>query len=389
MSENRHDKLSLYLVTISLVVSIVLAGSFSYFYIQTQSQLVSLQERLESQQSRLELLRTGSNQETDAPQVYALVERSVIQIVTKKAGRIGLEPFATGSGFVYDLDGHVITNNHVIESADTIEVTFLDGTTVRASVAGTDPYSDMAVLNVRASREMLKPVILGNSSSLRVGETVYALGAPFGLSWSIAQGIVSQIGRMLPVSGGYSIPGVIQVDAAINPGNSGGPLLDSLGEVVGVNTAIQSETGVFSGVGFAIPSNLVKKVAPSLIRTGRYEHPWLGAGGMDVTPSIAEKMNLPEARGVLVSSVVKNGPADKAGIRGGNRTEIIDGINMSIGGDVITHMDGIVIRKFQDLLVYLEYSKRPGERTILTIIREGKVVTLDVTLGVRPPLSSR
>ena len=389
MSENRHDKLPLYLVTISLVVSIVLAGSFAYLHIQTQSQLVSLETRLEGYQSRLELLGRGSDRGTGAPQVYALVERSVVHVVTKKQGKSGLEPFATGSGFVFDMDGHIITNNHVIEKADAIEVTFLDGATSRASVVGTDPYSDLAVLKVKAPRERLKPVVLGNSSSLRVGETVYAVGAPFGLSWSIAQGIVSQIGRMLPVSGGYSIPGVIQVDAAINPGNSGGPLLDSLGEVVGVNTAIQSETGVFSGVGFAIPSNLVERVAPSLIQTGRHDHPWLGVTGTDVTPSIAEKMSLPEVRGFLVRSVVENSPAEKAGIRGGNKAEVIDGANMTIGGDVITHMDEKTVRKLEDLLTYLEYDKRPGERVVLSVIREGRNITLEATLAIRPAPTSR
>lgn len=389
MAETRLDKLPLYLVAISLVVSIVLAGSFAYLYVQTQTQLIDLQGRLESQQSRLELLRVGSPQGAGAHQVYTLVEKSVVQIVTKKMGKSGLEPFATGSGFVYDTDGRITTNNHVIEGADTIEVTFLDGATARARIIGTDPYSDLAILKVEVPLEKLKPVILGNSSSLGVGETIYAVGAPFGLSWSIAQGIVSQIGRTLPASGGYSIPGVIQVDAAINPGNSGGPLLDSLGEVVGVNTAIQSETGVFSGVGFAIPSNLVKRVASSLIRTGRYDHPWLGVSGTDVTPSIAEKMNLPEARGFLVRSVAENSPAEKADIRGGNKVMIIDGANMTVGGDVITHMDGKTIRKLEDLLTYLEYYKRPGERVVLGVIREGKTMTLEATLGIRPPPSSR
>jgi len=387
MSETASNKLPVYLVTVTLVILLVLGGTLAYVYVQTQSQLVSLQGRLENLQSRLELVTRSSNAGLEANQVYVLAEKSAVQVLNKKIGENGLEPSASGTGFTYDTDGHIITNNHVIEGADSVEVTFLDGTTVKASIVGTDPYSDLAVLKVQTQSERLKPVTLGNSSRLLVGERVYAVGAPFGLSWSITEGIVSQIGRTLPTSGGYSIVGVIQVDAAINPGNSGGPLLDSIGEVVGVNTAIQSETGAFSGVGFAIPSNLLKLVVPSLIRTGHYDHAWMGVAGTDVTPSMAEKIGLSEARGFLVTSVVKDGPAEKAGIRGGSRVEIIEGSNISIGGDVITHIDGKVVRKLEDLLTHLEYSKRPGERTVLDIIREGKATTVEVSLGTRPPPS--
>lgn len=387
MSETSSNKLPVYLVTVTLVILLVLGGTLAYVYVQTQSQLVSLQGRLENLQSRLELVNRSSGAGLEAHQVYVLAEKSAVQVLNKKIGENGLEPSASGTGFIYDIEGHIITNNHVIEGADSVEVTFLDGATVKASIVGTDPYSDLAVLKVQTQSERLRPVTLGNSSRLLVGETVYAVGAPFGLSWSITQGIVSQIGRTLPASGGYSIVGVIQVDAAINPGNSGGPLLNSVGEFVGVNTAIQSETGAFSGVGFAIPSNLVKLVVPSLIRTGRHDHAWVGIAGTDITPSIAEKMGLSEARGFLVTSVVKDSPAEKAGVRGGDRVEIIEGSNVSIGGDVITHIDGKVVRKLEDLLTHLEYDKRPGEKAVLDIVREGKATTLEVTLGTRPPPS--
>ncbi|MBS7622492.1 trypsin-like peptidase domain-containing protein [Candidatus Bathyarchaeota archaeon] len=388
MNCTSSNKMSIYLAVIALVSILVTGCAFTYIYFQTQTQLVSLQEGYEELRSRLESLSIASGTGLEAHQIYVLVENSVVQVMSKKIGENGLEPEASGTGFTYDADGHIVTNNHVIEDADSVEVTFLDGATVKASIVGTDPYSDLAVLKVQTRAERLKPVILGDSSKLLVGEKVYAVGAPFGLSWSLTQGIVSQIGRTLPASGGYSIPGVIQVDAAINPGNSGGPLVNRLGEVVGVNTAIQSETGVFSGVGFAIPSNLLRLVVPSLIRTGSYEHAWIGVAGSDVTPSIAEKMGLPEARGFLVISVVEGGPAERAGIRGGERVEIIEGRNMSLGGDVITHIDGKVVRKLEDLLTHLEYSKRPGEVAVLEIIREGKTTTLTVTLGTRPPPSS-
>ena len=389
MSETRSDKTPVYIAAISLVVLLIVSGSFTYYYVQTQNQLVNLQTKVENFQTRLELLGRGEDQGVGAHQAYALVEKSVVQVLNKQIGENGLKPAASGTGFVYDVDGHIITNNHVIDQADAIEVTFLDGVTLKASLVGVDPDSDLAVLNVKSVRERLSPVILGNSSNLQVGEAIYAVGAPFGLSWSLTKGIVSQIGRTLPASGGYSIPGVIQVDAAINPGNSGGPLLNGLGEVIGVNTAIQSDTGVFSGVGFAIPSNLVKKVVPSLVRTSRYDHPWLGVAGTDVTPSIAEEMNLPEARGFLVSSVVENSPAEKAGIRRGYRMVVVEGRNITIDGDVITHMDGKPLRKLEDLLTHLEYDKKPGDRVILNIIRDGKPITLEATLGVRPPPSSR
>ncbi|MCW4042437.1 MAG: PDZ domain-containing protein, partial [Candidatus Bathyarchaeota archaeon] len=205
------------------------------------------------------------------------------------------------------------------------------------------------------------------------------------LSWSLTKGVVSQIGRTLPTSGGYSVVGVIQVDAAINPGNSGGPLLDGLAEVVGVNTAIYSETGSFSGIGFAVPSVLVQKVVPSLIEKGRYDHSWVGIAGSDVTPSIAEKMDLTESRGFLVISVVEDSPAERAGIRSGNTTEVVDGRNMTLGGDVITHIDNKTVRKLEDLLAYLEYRTEPGDKIILRAIRDGQILDIEVTLGVRPP----
>ena len=385
MSDTNTSRLPLYIAATSLIVLLVLAGLSTFVYIQTQSELSDLRERMTELQSRIELIDgSGSNGVRDQ-KVYALTEKSVVQILNKQTGLDGLEPTASGSGFIYDKKGNIITNYHVIEEAETIEVTFLDGETVKAVLIGADPYSDLAVLKVETSQEKLKQVTLGNSSELLVGDTIYAVGAPFGLSWSLTKGVVSQIGRTLPTSGGYSVVGVIQVDAAINPGNSGGPLLNSLAEVVGVNTAIQSETGMFSGVGFAISSVLIQKVVPSLIEKGRYDHSWVGIAGSDVTPSIAEKMDLTESRGFLVISVVEDSPAERAGIRSGNKTEVVDGRNMTLGGDVITHIDNKTVRKLEDLLAYLEYQTEPGDKIILRAIRDGQILDIEVTLGVRPP----
>lgn len=385
MSDTNPNKLPLYIAATSLIVLLVLAGLSTFIYIQTQSELSDLRERMTELQSRIELVDNSGGNGVRDQKVYALTEESVVRVLNKQMGLDGLEPAASGSGFIYDKKGNIITNNHVIEEAETIEVTFHDGETVKAVLIGADPYSDLAVLKVETSQDRLKQVTLGNSSELLVGETIYAVGAPFGLSWSLTKGIVSQIGRTLPTSGGYSVVGVIQVDAAINPGNSGGPLLNNLAEVVGVNTAIQSETGMFSGVGFAIPSVLIQKVVPSLIEKGRYDHSWVGIAGSDVTPSIAEEMDLLEARGFLVISVVEDSPAERAGIRSGNRTEVVDGRNMTLGGDVITHIDNKTVRKLEDLLAYLEYRTEPGDKIILKVIRDGQKLDIEVTLGVRPP----
>jgi len=384
MSDSSTSRVPLYIAATSLIVLLVLAGLSTLVYVQTQSELSDLRERMTELQSRIELIGGSGSDGIRDQKVYSLTEKSVVQILNKQMGLDGLEPAASGSGFIYDKKGNIITNNHVIEEAEIIEVTFLDGETVKAELIGVDPYSDLAVLKVETSQERLKQVTLGNSSELLVGDTIYAVGAPFGLSWSLTKGVVSQIGRTLPTSGGYSVVGVIQVDAAINPGNSGGPLLNSLAEIVGVNTAIQSETGMFSGVGFAIPSVLIQKVVPSLIEKGRYDHSWVGIAGSDVTPSIAEKMDLPESRGFLVISVVEDSPAERAGIRSGNTTEVVDGRNMTLGGDVITHIENKTVRKLEDLLAYLEYRTEPGDKIILRVIRDGQIVDIEVTLGVRP-----
>jgi len=325
----------------------------------------------------------GGNYTVSNPQlnqIYNQTRESVVLIVvTLSSGK------AQGSGFVYDVQGRIITNNHVVKGASQIMVTFIDGTTSNASVVGRDPYSDMAVIEVNVPADKLKPVNLGRSSNLVVGDYVVAIGNPYGLADSMTLGIVSAVGREMDATGNYKIVDVIQTDAAINPGNSGGPLLNMRGEVVGINTAILSETNQFSGIGFAIPSDTIIREIGSLIQTGSYAHPLLGITGTDLTPGIIDAMNLPvETKGALVVSVTSGGPCAAADIRGSDRQVTIDGTSTSIGGDVITAIDGAAVRTFYDLMYYMERSNRPGDVVELTIIRAGSTIHVPVTLGTRP-----
>jgi len=313
-------------------------------------------------------------------QIYNQTRESVVLIVvTISSGK------AQGSGFVYDKQGRIITNNHVVEGASQIAVTFIDGTVSKATVVGRDPYSDMAVIKVDVPADKLKPVRLGRSSALVVGDYVVAIGNPYGLADSMTLGIVSAVGREMDATGNYKIVDVIQTDAAINPGNSGGPLLNLWGEVVGMNTAILSETNQFSGIGFAIPSDTIIREIGSLIQTGSYAHPLLGISGMDLTPEIIDAMNLPkETKGALVVSVNSGGPCAAAGVKGSDRQVTIDGTRTSVGGDVITAVDGTALRTYYDLMYYMERNKKPGDVVKFTIIRGGNMIQVDVTLGTRP-----
>ncbi len=314
--------------------------------------------------------------------LFKKVEGSVVAIlVTTPNGA------AQGSGFVYDNLGHIITNNHVVAGEQSISVTFLDGTIVPAELVGTDVYGDLAVLRISNQSHVLKPIPLGNSSALQVGEQVAAIGNPFGLSGSMTLGIVSQLGRSTTGTGGYLLIDLVQTDASVNPGNSGGPLLNMQGEVIGVNTLIFSQSGVSEGVGLAIPSHTVRRVADSIIKTGSYNHPWVGIQGMDMTADVAEAMNLPEAKGFRVLSVLPNSPAERAGLRGSDRAANIGGQSVPVGGDVIVGIDNVTTRNLNDLLLYTGRNKSPGDTVTLKIIREGKEMSVNVVLGVRPPPS--
>ena len=288
-----------------------------------------------------------------------------------------------GSGFVFDKKGHIITNAHVIKDAVKVVVTFLDGRSYNAEIIGTDEFTDLAVIKVNADLVLLNPLSIGDSSNLKVGEQIAAIGNPFGLSGSMTSGIVSQLGRLLPGEV-YSIPDVIQTDAAINPGNSGGPLLNMRGEIVGINTAIQSATGEFTGVGFSIPSQTVAKIVPTLIEKGEYKHPWIGISGRDIDPDMANVLNLKDAIGFLIITVVDDSPASKAGLIGSDKTIEVEGVNYPIGGDVILSVDGIEVRKIDDILIHLQRAKTVGNEMTLEILRDGRTTNVTIVLQERP-----
>jgi S1-C subfamily serine protease len=295
-----------------------------------------------------------------------------------------------GSGFIYDTEGHIVTNNHVVDGAQRIIVTFSDGTEAAAELVGSDSDSDLAVIQVDADADLLVPVSLGNSDSLKVGQVVVAIGNPFGLKNSLTTGVVSGLGRMLPAgaitpSGDvYNIPDIIQTDTVINPGNSGGPLLNLTGEVIGVNTAISTDTGVYSGIGYAVPSAIVYQVVPQLISGGEVQHPRLGIRGGTLTSDMADAMGLdPDQHGALVSEVIPDGPADKAGLLGSSGTVTIDGITTPIGGDIITAINDQEVRLFDDLLTYIVRETEVGETVTLTILRDGEEMQVEATLDAR------
>jgi serine protease Do len=407
-------------------------------------------------------LDIGSNntvQDLTLPELFERAEKSVVQVTTT-SGAVEPGSFRSGigSGFVYNDNGLIVTNYHVIapsvllsselvqgEANDGVDinVAFEDGTIYQATLVGADRFSDIAVIDIpEDARDRLVPLPIGNSSELRVGQQVVAIGNPFGLSGSMTEGIVSGLGRLIPSSeeeqlppfpdgtplpppqdpfnpeaplqppldevppstppgdpndelmeaqrrGSFSIPDIIQTDAPINPGNSGGPLLDLRGEVIGMNTAIFSSTGESAGVGFAIPSNTVKKVVPALISSGAYQHPWLGISGTDITPEIAEALGLSEAKGFLVTDITSESPADKAGIRGGYKIDNINGREIALGGDIIVAIDNNTVRKIDDILSYLEREKTVGDPVQLTVLRDGNIEqTLPTILAARPGSTS-
>ena len=316
-------------------------------------------------------------------EIFEKTEASVVQVNVRSAdGRI--MPGSMGSGFVYSDDGYIITNNHVIDNAEKVTITFLDGESYIAQIIGTDSDLDLAVLKVQPGSTYLQPIPIGDSSQLKVGQEIAAIGNPFGLSGSMTSGIISQMGRLLPQDSGYSIPDVIQTDAAINPGNSGGPLLNMKGEVVGINTAIQSATGEFTGVGFAVPSNTVKKVIPVLIEDGIFHHPWMGISGSDVDPDLAKVRELNSSKGFLIATVVEGSPAEYAGLQGVTITKEIDGREYPLDGDIILKIDDVVVRKISDILVYLQREKSIGDEMIMTINRDGILIEKVLVLGERP-----
>jgi len=318
--------------------------------------------------------------------IYAKTSRSVVEIAVTSSG--SGSPFrpegtqqAQGSGFVYDRQGHVITNQHVVDGAESVKITFWNGTSYDAEVVGSDPSTDIAVLNVDAPASLLRPLALGKSSAVAVGDPVVAIGSPFGLEGTVTSGIVSALHREIESPNGFTIDDAIQTDAAINHGNSGGPLLDMQGEVIGVNAQIESESGGSDGVGFAVPSDTVRLIADQLIETGSVQHAYLGVGVDTVPAAVAEELDT--VPGVAIASVRTGSPAAQAGLRAATGTKVVDGQEYPSGGDVITKLDGTAIESAAELRSLID-ARSPGDTIRLTVVRGGKTRTVEVTLASRP-----
>jgi 2-alkenal reductase len=334
-----------------------------------------------------------SEEEQQLASVYNQVVPSVVSInvVARQAGSGSFAPqdelaLGTGTGFVIDTQGHIVTNNHVVEGATRIEVNFFDGTIVRGEVVGLDPDSDLAVIQVDVAPEELQPITFGDSDSLFIGQEVVAIGSPFGQRWTMTSGIVSALDRTIEGLTGFSIGSVIQTDAAINPGNSGGPLVNLQGQVIGVNSQIMSQTRSSSGIGFAVPSNLTQRVAQALIDTGSVEYSYLGISGRAITLSDIEALTLPsDARGVVIEYVEPGGPADQAGLRQPGNPVSVDGIPTNTSVDIITAIDGEPVTDMPVLIAYLAENTQPGQTVNLTVVRDGnQEMGMPLTLGARP-----
>jgi len=402
LSMSEHNEI--FALKILLVVFLILNLATTSFL---SLRIIELQRTLDNQTSQINKLSRQVSQmrdelsflegeiqslpslfTTSLSEIYSEVKDSIVVV----RGKIVEEtPFGEeyisvqGSGFVYNYSGKIIivTNNHVVDRCINITVSFLNGETYQAEIIGKDSYSDLAVLSTDAPPSELKPLTVTSSSSLKVGQTVIAVGSPFGLAGSMTVGVISQLGRTISESatGGYLIADVIQTSAPINPGNSGGPLLNILGEVIGITTAIVKDS---QGVGFAIPSDTLLRELPYLIKGEQYPHPWLGVKGINMNFDIAKVMNLNVTYGWLIVEVLTNSPAEKAGLRGGTHVVNIDGTPVKIGGDVIIMINGTRIRNGDDLATYLERNTEPNQSIQITVIRLGQMLNVTVTLGVRP-----
>ena len=331
-----------------------------------------------------EASNSSSNKSLSLNDLFELVENSIVQVTKTMPPANPYGPdkensTSLGSGFIYNDKGYIVTNNHVVENAKVVDITFINGDRYTANITGTDPFSDLAVIKINENTTGLpKPLVVGNSSALRVGDQVVAIGNPFGLDSSMTTGIVSQIGRLLSIDErGFSIPNAIQTDALINPGNSGGPLLNMKGEVIGVNTA-----GIFpGGIGLAVPSNTVLRIIPVLMEEKNYTHPWLGVTGNTLTADLAKREKVDRTlKGVIIENIVRSSPADLAGLNGSN----INQYGEKRGGDIVTAVDGKQILKMEDLISYLELNKAVNENTTLSVYRDGEIIDKQVTLKSRP-----
>ena len=406
--QSKVTRISTILIATIVIVSLFAAGLLGYLVGHStiserindmQNQLSTLQEQISNLQSTQNATCQNVTQNityvlgvnASLSQLYEQIKNSVVLI---RGVIVHYDPWGhpyytqvQGSGFVYNFTGQIVilTNYHVVHNAINITVTFMNGNGYAATVLGSDPYADLAVLSTNAPQSEYKPLEIVSSSTLKVGDPVIAVGNPFGLAGSMTIGIVSQLGRTIRTekTGGFAIANVIQITAPINPGNSGGPLLNLRGQVVGITTAIVAGS---HGVGFAIPSNTILREIKSLVETGSYtQHSWLGLAGIDMTYEIATAMKVNVTYGWLVTQVVSGGPADKAGLRGGKRQVKIAGEWIIIGGDIIIAVNGTRIVNGDNLAAYLEEHTLPGQTINLTIVRNNLTMTLPVELGTRPP----
>jgi S1-C subfamily serine protease len=380
---------------VAIIIITILFNRFIFSSTTAVAQVQQINSNISSQATN----SSSSSNPLSLNTIFKQTENSVVQITSKtpttsnSSNQSSSNTNTLGSGFVYDKQGHIVTNGHVVGDARVVYVTFPDGNRYTAKVLASDIYSDIAVLQIsqnssqpqRQLLSYLKQLVLGNSSNLEVGDTVIAIGNPFGLSDAMTTGIVSGIGRSLPTSVGigFSIPNAIQTDAVVNPGNSGGPLLDTRGDMIGMNTAILSGTNPFSGIGFAIPSNTITKIVPALIEKGYYPHPFLGLTFGTLTSDLAQDAGIPvNLKGLYVDRITQNSPADKARIHGSTTDQYLK----KHLGDIIMAVDGHNITKSDDLINYIGQNKIAGNNLTLTVYRNGHAMDLKTTLATRPSL---
>jgi serine protease Do len=349
--------------------------------------LTEIYRRVSPSVVNIDVLAYGSNIQPSQPFLFPQPQRTPV-IPELQLDPEGLFPRGQGSGFVWDEFGHIVTNAHVVEGADQVQVRFSDGTATIAEVIGADNHSDLAILRIVPDGYTLVPVARGNLDEMEVGMRVAAIGNPFGFEGTLTSGIISAIGRSIPALTSFSIPEAIQTDAVINPGNSGGPLLNERGEVIGVNAQIRVSQLSNTGIGFAIPITIVERVVPALIAEGRYEHSYIGVSGSTFSPICAEALGLPMSiRGAYVSDVLPGTPAARAGLRGASEpvaTNLVGVCPTQMGGDLIIRINGQPVTRFDDILVYLERNTSPGERIVITVLRNGEERDIEVTLAARP-----
>ena len=336
----------------------------------------------------------GANPYDTVIQVYRDSRPSVVTVISsvvQPGFRSDPQPAGTGSGFMIDDQGHILTNNHVVAEANRLEITLASGTTLPAELVGRDARFDLAVIKASIPRDQLRVVTLGDSDLVQVGEQAIAIGNPYGLEGTVTTGIVSsrRPGVTEPGGGDGVLINAIQTDTSINPGNSGGPLLNARGEVIGVNTLGLTPNGGQTGLNFAIPINNARRILPDLLASGSYAHPFVGVGSAEITSQIASALSLPVQEGLLVQSIEQGSGAARAGLRGGSQPRDVGSRQVAVGGDIIVSIDGQKVRRPEDFIAYLELNKKAGETTTLTIVRDGQQRDVQVTLGERPRASSR